>query len=147
MLREWALGQHEDEAWVKQVFEGGAGKRAMILHARGHADHIHIRFFNPIAQETGRRAGPTLLAMGLLRKPVKAPAAPTVTYIIHRVVRAETLGMIARKYGVTVQQIRVANGLYTNRIKPKQELRIPRAIPAPSTPPPSAHPRGARPLP
>lgn len=146
LLREHAVAQHEDEAWLKQVFEGGAGKRAMILHAHGHADHIHVRFFNPIAQETGRRAGSTLLAMGLLRRPVKAAPAPTLTYIIHRVVKAETLGMIAKKYGVTVQQILAANGMYTIRIRPKQELRIPRTVPASSAPAAHANPRpGSKP--
>jgi penicillin-insensitive murein endopeptidase len=146
LIREYAAALGEDEAWLKEVFEGGAGKRAMILHARGHADHIHVRFFNPIAQETGRRGGPTLLAMGLLRKPTKAPVTPTVTYLVHRVARAETLGMIARKYGVSVQQIRAANAMLTNRIRPKQELKIPRLNPGPALPTPSrepSRPRGA----
>jgi penicillin-insensitive murein endopeptidase len=142
LLREHALAQGEDEAWVREVFDGGGGKRAMILHARGHADHIHVRFFNPVAQETGRRAGPTLLSMGLLRKPVKAPVAPEVRMLVHRVKKAETLGMIARKYGVTVQQIRAANGLLSNRIRPGQELKIPTLVPEKPAPRPKTAPRG-----
>jgi murein endopeptidase len=138
LLREHAIASGEDEAWVREVFDGAPGKRAMILHAKGHADHIHVRFFNPIAQETGRRAGPTLLAMGLLRKPTKALATASVTMLVHRVQKGETLSMIARKYNVSVQQIRAANGMLTNRIRPKQELKIPKLTPAE---PPAAPPR------
>ncbi|HQP37803.1 MAG TPA: penicillin-insensitive murein endopeptidase [Polyangiaceae bacterium] len=135
LLREWAKEHGEPEELLREMFEGGAGKRAIVLHARGHADHIHVRFFNPIAQETGRRAGPVLLKMGLLKAPQKAPPAVATTMIVHRVVRGETLGMIARKYGVTVQQIRAANGLFSDRVKPKQELRIPKAVTSAPTPP------------
>jgi murein endopeptidase len=144
LLREHAVGSGEDEAWVREVFEGAPGKRAMILHARGHADHIHVRFFNPIAQETGRRAGPTLLAMGLLRKPTKAPPTATITMTVHRVQRGETLAMIARKYNVTVQQIRAANGMLTNRIRPRQELKIPRLTTTEPSAPPGRHRPGHR---
>ncbi len=127
LLRAYALAQGEDPDWVRRIFDGEPGKRATILHAHGHADHIHVRFLNPIAQETGRRAGPTLLQMGVLRTPTRAPSAPLAPpMIVHRVVRGETLGMIARKYAVSVQQIRAANGLLSDRLKPKQELKIPK---------------------
>ena len=33
----------------------------LIRHAKGHATHLHVRFYNPLAQETGRRAYELLL--------------------------------------------------------------------------------------
>jgi len=129
LLRHFALEQGEDPELVREIFDGSPGKRAIVLHARGHADHIHVRFFNPVAQETGRRAGPTLLQMGLLRSPVKSRGPAPANMIVHRVVKGETLGMIARKYGVTIKEIRAANGMLSDRLKPKQELRIPKAPP------------------
>ena len=44
----------------------------------------------------------------------------------HRVYAGQTLGMIAKRYNVTVEALRNANGLRVGRpIKPKQELIIP----------------------
>lgn len=131
LLRQFALEQGEDPELLREIFDGSPGKRAIVLHAHGHADHIHVRFFNPIAQETGRRAGPTLLQLGLMRSPVKARGSAPVNMIVHRVVKGETLGMIARKYGVTVKEIRAANGMLSDRLRPKQELRVPKAAPPP----------------
>ena len=83
LIRDYALSHNEDSTWIQQVFDGGQGKRALILHARGHGDHIHVRFFNPIAQETGRRAGPTLLHMGLLKPPQTAPPRGGACRVLH----------------------------------------------------------------
>ncbi|MCD6338166.1 MAG: LysM peptidoglycan-binding domain-containing protein [Verrucomicrobia bacterium] len=58
----------------------------------------------------------------------KAPeAAPEAAYpgVLHKVQRGETLISIARKYGVTVREIREANNLRTDRILAGQTLKIP----------------------
>ena len=47
-----------------------------------------------------------------------------LTYIVHRVQRGESLSVIARRYGVTVAEVRAANGLTSDLIRPGQELRI-----------------------
>ena len=60
--------------------------RPIIRHAPGHATHIHIRFYNPIAQETARRCHSLLLA-------AKLTSAPQ-SYISHKVKKNETLGMM-----------------------------------------------------
>lgn len=118
LLRREALSRGEDAAWLASIFEGSAGKlRAIVRHAPGHATHLHIRFFNPIAQETGRRTHPALLAAGL---------APQLSaFLVHRARRGDTLGKLAKKYGASVQAIQRANGLRNSRIRERRDYRIP----------------------
>jgi LysM repeat protein len=87
-----------------------------------------VRFFNPTAQETARRCHAALLE-------AKLTSAPQ-SYISHKVKKNETLGMIAKKYGVTVPRLRSANGLKSSLIRAKSVLRVPVASrgPAPSGP-------------
>lgn len=119
MLKEYALGIGEDPAWVEGLFKGVPGKfRPLIVYAKGHATHLHIRFFNPIAQETARRAHRALLALDRIK--------PPVYYITHKVKKGETLGMLARKYGVSVREIQQANHLKNTVIVAKHEYKIPR---------------------
>lgn len=118
LLEDYARTQGEDPTWLAGVFRGEPGKlRPLIRHAPGHATHIHVRFFNPIAQETARRCHAHLLAAKLTRAPQ--------SYISHRVKKNETLGMISRKYGVPVPQLRAANGLKKSLIREKSVLRVP----------------------
>src|SRR5262249_46339791 len=119
----------EDPAWLAGVFRGVPGKlRPLIRHAPGHATHLHIRFFSPLAQETARRCHPFLLEAKL----VSAPQSFTV----HKVKKNETLGMIARKYGVPVPRLRQVNGLKTSLIREKSVLRVPIATRGPVRPGP-----------
>ena len=119
LLREQALTVGEERDWVKGIFEGEAGgRRAIIRHARGHDTHIHIRFYNPIAQESARRVVPLLVEAGHL--------APCPQYVHHRVRKGETLGKLARRYGTTVREIKRANQLRSNLIRAGRVYRIPR---------------------
>jgi LysM repeat protein len=127
LLEQYALEQGEDPTWLSGIFRGAAGQlRPIIRHAPGHATHIHIRFFNPIAQETARRCH-ALLVMA------KLTSAPQ-SFISHKVKKNETLGMIARKYGVTVPRLRAANGLKKSLIREKSVLRVPIATRGPARP-------------
>lgn len=125
LLREYALSIGEDPAWVDSIFRGGGGRRPLIRHARGHATHMHIRFFNPIAQETARRAHPALVARGII--------PPVQTFAHHRARRGDTLGKLSKRYGVPVPEIKRANGLKSSLIKEKRTYLIPlgRSRPAP----------------
>lgn len=124
LLEQHAREQGEDPAWLSSVFRGAPGQlRPIIRHAPGHATHIHIRFFNPIAQETARRCHPHLLE-------AKLTSAPQ-SYITHKVKKNETLGMISRKYGVSVPRLRAANGLKKSLIREKSVLRVPVATRGP----------------
>jgi penicillin-insensitive murein endopeptidase len=118
-LREYAVTHGEDPSWVASLFQGEKGKlRPIILHANGHATHLHVRFYNPVAQQTARLAHSALAARGLVR-------AATV-FELHRAKRGETLGMLARKYGTTVREIQLANGLRSSRIQAERAYRIPK---------------------
>ena len=119
LLSEHALAVGEDPAWVQGLFKGVPGvRRPLIFHAKGHATHLHVRFHNPISQETAARAYQALVAKGYTNA--------ATAFVTHRVKRAETLGMLAKKYGTTVPEIRAANGLRNNKIRFKQLLKIPK---------------------
>ena len=73
------------------------------------------------AAAPGTRAGATA---GAGTTPV-APATPATPFW-HTVARGETLGGIARKYGITLAQLQQANpGLSPRRIRPGKKLRLP----------------------
>jgi LysM repeat protein/murein endopeptidase len=128
LLERHALEIGEDPEWLAGIFKGAAGRlRPIIRHAPGHATHIHIRFFNPLAQETGRRCFELLVDARL--------ASPAQGYVTHRVKKNETLGMIAKKYGTSVPRLRAANGLKSSLIREKRVLTIPIARRGSSKPP------------
>ena len=124
LLYRHALSLGEDKEWLDRVFQFSKGSRdAIIRHVRGHRTHYHVRFFNPIAQELGRRAHPFLVQEGIVPPPV---------YTIAHVVRpGQTLGHLARRYGVSVNAIKQANGLRTTLLRAGRTYRIPVRTPAP----------------
>lgn len=128
-LYDYALSIGEDRQWLNTVFQHPNGQGyTPIRHARNHATHYHVRFYNPVAQELGRRVYPQMLAMGKIQ--------PPTYYIYHRVKRGETLGHLARKYGTSVAAIKQANGLRSNVIRAGRSYRIGRRggvakVPAP----------------
>jgi LysM repeat protein len=121
-----ALEIGEDRDWLDDIFgRKTAGKGAIIQHVRRHRDHMHVRFYNPRAQEWGRIAYPLLVKANL------APG-PTVT---HRVRRGETLSHLSRRYGTSTRAIRRANGLRSSMIRAGRRYVIPiRKIPSESEP-------------
>jgi len=127
LLREHALTVGEDPLWVDSVFRGAGGLRPLVRHARGHATHIHVRFYNPLAQETARRAYASLVERGVV--------PPVQSYIQHRARRGDTLGKLSKKYGVSVDAIKQANRLKKSLIREKRTYLIPVAHKRPSPPP------------
>lgn len=57
--------------------------------------------------------------------PTGAVTASTIGLRYHKVKSGESLSSIARKYGVTVAQVKKSSGLKSNTIHPKQTLKIP----------------------
>jgi penicillin-insensitive murein endopeptidase len=97
----------------------------LIRHAKGHQNHLHIRFYNPLAQEMGRRAYPSLARAGEIH---------SASFITHKARKGDTLGSLARRYGTTVDAIQRANNLRSNAIQAKHVYRIPkkgRVLPPP----------------
>jgi penicillin-insensitive murein endopeptidase len=60
LLREHALAIGEPREFVETLFESPAKKDTLIRHTWGHLTHFHVRFIDPVAEETGRRVAPTL---------------------------------------------------------------------------------------
>jgi murein endopeptidase len=118
LLYAHALSIGEDKAWLDRVFRFVKGaKEARICHVAGHRTHYHVRFFNPIAQELGRRAYPHLVRLDKVKPPVFT--------VRHTVRQGETLGHIARRYGVTARAIQQYNGLSSTLIRAGRSYRIP----------------------
>ena len=64
MLYKYALGLGEDKDFLDHVFQCGRGLRdAIVQHVVGHRTHYHVRFYNAVAQELGRRAHPLLVEL------------------------------------------------------------------------------------
>lgn len=137
-LERYALDSGEDREWVEGVFHRRNGRANVVRHAPGHATHLHLRFFNPIAQESGRRLMPLLVARGVVSTPPN---------IITHVARAgDTLAKLAARYSTTMPAIRQANGMKTYQLVAGTKYRIPvqkAASGAPSAPPPASRQRPA----
>jgi LysM repeat protein len=85
---------------------------------------MHIRFYNPIAQETARRCYKALIKHQRIK--------PPTYYAMHKVRRGETLGKIAKRFGTTVKEIQRANGLRNSLIRAGRVYRIPQKGDAPA---------------
>lgn len=127
LLRTYAESIGEDKAWLDDVFtNAGPNRFAIIRHARGHSTHMHVRFYNPIAQETARRSYPSLVALKMIKPPQH--------YLSHRVKKGETLIHLAKRYGTSVASIKRANGLRSSKIFARKTYKIPRTGPASAGP-------------
>jgi penicillin-insensitive murein endopeptidase len=127
-LYTYALSISEDKDWLDRVFQYSRGSgSAVIKHVPGHRNHYHVRFYNPVAQELGRRAHPYLVQVGLVDPPVF-----TVRHVVRQ---GQTMGHLAARYGTSVRAIKQANGLTTTQLRAGRSYRIPvRAAAPPSTP-------------
>src|SRR6185295_14637626 len=117
LVREFALSRGEDKEWVDQLFDGEGTIPPIIRHAKGHATHLHVRFYNPLAQETGRRAYDILVKRHVIE--------PPSYYVRHKVKEGETLIGIAKKFHVTPKAIQLANGLKSDMIRATRDYKIP----------------------
>jgi len=119
LIKQYALSTGEDPSWLDSIFQTGSRHRwPLVRHARGHDTHIHVRFYNPVAQELGRRAYPILVAQDHLE--------PHTYFTRHRARKGDMLGRIANRYGTTVKAIQRANGLRSTRIRAGRIYLIPR---------------------
>lgn len=114
VLYAHAVGEEEDRGWLNDIF-GRTSEKGIIQHERRHKDHMHVRFFNPRAQEHGRIVYPVLVETGAAPPPM----------VKHRVRRGETLGSLARRYGTSVSAIKAANGLRGTRLRAGRSYTIP----------------------
>jgi len=103
---------------------------AMVHHTvrRGETlSHIAVRYGTTV--DALRAANgwihPRRLRVGQrLRVPASRRAQAATTVRVHRVRRGDTLWALSRRYGVSVRQLQVWNGLRSSRILPGQRLRV-----------------------
>ena len=117
LLYAHALEEGEDRGWLDDIFGrlGDEQRKGIIQHEKRHKNHLHVRFFNPAAQERARIVYATLVETGSLPPPM----------VKHRVRRGETLGYLARRYGASASAIRAANGLRGSQLRAGRGYLIP----------------------
>jgi penicillin-insensitive murein endopeptidase len=125
LLKTHALAIGEDPTWLDSVFQYRSLQPAPIVrHASGHDTHIHIRFFNPVAQELATRLHPALVKQGLI----------TRRFLRYRARKGDRLSRLARRFGTTVRRLKRVNGLPTSRIRAGRVYLVPRKGTVPSSP-------------
>jgi murein endopeptidase len=109
LLYAHALEAGEDRGWLDDIFGrlGDAQSKGIIQHERRHRNHLHVRFFNRVAQERARVVYATLVETGAVPPPM----------VKHRVRHGETLGHLAIRYGTRIAAIRAANGIRGSRLR------------------------------
>lgn len=133
LLRSYAESIGEDPGWLHSIFDGNQTEEAIIRHEPGHDTHFHVRFYNPMAEETARRCYAALLEQRKL--------LPMRYNSTHKVQRGETLIGIARRYGTTPGAIMRANGLKKSVILANKTYFIPQNGPAAPSAPIAVPPR------
>lgn len=133
LLRSYAEAIGEDPGWLHSVFDGNATEESIIRDEPGHDTHLHVRFYNPIAEETARRCYDALLAQRKL--------LPMRYNITHKVKKGETLIGIAKRYRTTPSAIMRANALKKSVILANKTYFIPQNGPAGPAAPTALPPR------
>jgi murein endopeptidase len=111
VLYDYAVSIGEDRGWLDSLFN--AGEDAIVKHARRHRDHFHVRFFNPRAQELGRRVAPLLAQR------------PDQNLVMVRVRNGDNLGKIALRNKSSIRAIQKANRMRGTFLRAGQVLRVP----------------------
>jgi penicillin-insensitive murein endopeptidase len=142
LLAAHALASGEDPAFVDAAFQvRGKNARAPIRHIHGHDNHIHFRFHSPIAEELGRRVARFVpIPHERTRVAGGGGGGKEIGVAQIKAHSGDTLVILARRYGTTVEEIQRLNGLRGNAIRAGVVYRIPQKV-APKPPPParSAH--------
>ena len=129
-LVDYAASSGEDAAFLDEVFQiRGKNARAPVRHIKGHDNHIHFRFHNPVAEEMGRRVA-RFVVIPRYQPPVRVAAsqAETAGYVQIRAHSGDTLVILARRYGTTVEEIQRANQLAGNAIRAGIVYKIPQKV-------------------
>ncbi|MEZ4302142.1 MAG: penicillin-insensitive murein endopeptidase [Polyangiaceae bacterium] len=136
LLVEYAVSHGEDADWLDRTFQVRQKPGfAPIRHVRGHKNHIHVRFASPQAVAMGRRISGMVAIHsapppGTKGAPSAPAAAPGEKLIAHKARSGDTMQILARRYGTTVEAIQRANGLKSVNLKAGHTYQIPVPLPA-----------------
>jgi len=132
LLVDHAVAQGEDPAWLDRTFQVRQKPGyAPVRHVQGHRNHLHVRFASPAAVAMGRRVAGLVAVHAApppgTKRPAGAPAptTPGEKIVAHRCRSGDTLVILARRYGTTVEAIRRANGLKGFALKAGHVYSIP----------------------
>lgn len=130
LLLDHAKAAGEDPAWVGRVFgwRDETKSRPLVRHVPGHRTHLHVRFYNPVAQETGRRLYPLLRKNRILPEPEQL--------VEHRVAPGETIKSIAGLFKTSQRAIRRVNELASDELTVGKTYLVPHRVPIEPDPDP-----------
>lgn len=115
------LGMSEEQ--LKPIISFPFGRRrksAMIQHVRGHYNHLHVRASAPIARFFG-----ALYDVRTARALQQRVDLVTTGHFEHIIKSGETLGHIARKHKVRLEDLMAWNGLSKrSKLRPGQVLKV-----------------------
>lgn len=117
LLLDFAKKKETDHEWLELLFRGRGLELPTIRHARGHATHLHVRFYSPRAQRLGHDLYPLLVEQSLV--------PPIDTFQTYTAKKGDSLEKLSRLFGVSVKQLKLANGMKGNTLIAKQSYRIP----------------------
>ncbi|MEZ4470321.1 MAG: penicillin-insensitive murein endopeptidase [bacterium] len=104
--------QDKLDAWFSYP-QARVKRGAPIRHLKGHADHIHVRFWSPQAVANFQ---------GYVEHFGEAVLEPVPTYYAVR--RGDSLNKIAKKFRLDIKGLRKMNRLRGNALKPGQKLVV-----------------------
>jgi LysM domain/Penicillin-insensitive murein endopeptidase len=120
-LEAYALSAGEPEAWVRGIFHDRPGTfSAPVRHVSGHVAHMHVRFVSPEARRRAVQNYDRLVASGFV--------AQGMAPVRHVVQKGDTLLGLAKRYQVSVEQIRSNNQLKGTTIRVGQALLLQQAV-------------------
>ncbi len=128
LLRDYAYRIGEPKAWVDSIFDGGPNLRPIILHAKGHATHIHVRFYSPVAQETARRVHALLVERRVL--------SAEGVYVSYVEKNGDTLAKVAKRAGANAKSLQEVNRIKATMVRAAAAEK--RATRRSAPPPPTA---------
>lgn len=116
LLKEHALAIGEDPSWLNTIFEyKSRHPEPIVRHTWGHKTHIHVRFYNPKAQQLGVVAYDALVKNKLIR--------PRHYLVPYQARGRDTLASLAKKAGTSAATIQKVNGI--GALAPGQTLYVP----------------------
>jgi hypothetical protein len=121
---------------VRSLFVRGPppDKRLLIQHRDGHKTHLHVRFYNPVAQVTGHRVYPLAVKNKLFKE--------RHYYVRGWAKKGDTLEAFLARYRISHATFKKANGRAARRFRPGRHYKILRYGPVdPGDGPPRILPR------